>query len=132
MLWPGQVLDELPARSRPLARFGTHGPANGPVDALRQFGHQLARRRQIVVDLLHPGVHRPAAVERQLARHQLIQRGPQRIDIAADVGVLGVAELLGSHEVRRAQPAARARQVQVGFEFLDQAQIGQFRLAVLR
>src|SRR5262249_3759295 len=102
----GQVLDELAARRGPALRVGTHRTQNRPVQTLRQRRDLLARRTQVVLHLLHPRVQRAARTEWQLARYHLVERGAETVDVAADVGVLGVAELLRGHEVRRAQAAA--------------------------
>src|SRR5262249_19034521 len=58
-----QVLHEFLTRSRPLLWVGAHGPTNGPVGPLGEVGCQLPGRRDLVVDLLHPGVEGPARLE---------------------------------------------------------------------
>ena len=128
----GQILDELATGHRPFFLLRRHGPQDGPLGALRQIRHQLPRRRQLIVNLLHPGIERTVGAEGQLAGHHLVEGGAQRVDVAAGVGVLGVAELLGGHEVRCTQTAAGLGQVEVGVGRLDQAEVGELGDAVGR
>ena len=129
---PRQILNELPAALGPMHRLGAERPPDRPIDALGNLRIQLARRVNLVVVLLHPRIERARRFEGQFTRHHHVQRGSQRINVATGVGVLGVAKLFRGHEMGRAQAAAGARQVVVGLQFLDEAQIGQFHLAVGR
>ena len=55
-----------------------------------------------VVEVLEHGGERRLALERDLAREQLVRHDPQRVDVAAEVHVVA-ARVLGAHVLRRAQ-----------------------------
>src|SRR5439155_19120175 len=91
-----QLAEEFQAGGWSLFGIDTHGPANQPLDLGTQLRGELARRSQILAELLLEDAHRSAGVEGEFAGDGHVEGGPQRIDVAAGVRVLGVVELLRS------------------------------------
>ena len=127
-----QQLDDFAAVLAPYVQvFGDH-LVDDEVQLLGNFRRDLAGRDELALLLVHNDFESRVPRERQLARQEVVQRDPQRVDVGASIDVLRVASLLGSHVVRCAEARAALRHRQVFVGRFGETEVGHFDLALGR